>query len=146
MNRSACAVLACSLIVVASATRSAAASRQTDQRTLTPATIVMQFPTALGVMERPAVEFNHAAHTTALSSEGCQTCHPLDDQKLTPKLNSTVDVGDRDGLIDCADPDCGLDGACTGAQCTAANEPCSSNSECCSGNCRTNGKKANTCS
>lgn len=100
MNRTTGSVVTCIAILVASASCPAAASRQTGLRSLTPATIVMQLPAGLGVMERPAVEFDHAAHTKALSSEGCQACHPLDDQGLIPTLSATAGAGDRDGLID----------------------------------------------
>jgi hypothetical protein len=69
-------------------------------RTLAPATITMQFPAALGGMERPAVELNHAAHTDALADEGCKRCHTIDDKGLTPGLTSTAGLSDRDSLID----------------------------------------------
>jgi hypothetical protein len=51
-------------------------------------------------MERPAVEFDHEAHTTALEREGCEACHPIGEKGLVPKLSATLEFVGRDGLID----------------------------------------------
>ena len=52
---------------------------------------------------------------------------------------------DGDSAIDCADADCFDDTACN-SSCLPSNVACELNDECCSGNCRTKGKKAGTCS
>ncbi len=71
------------------------------QRLLTPATITVQLPAELGEPERPAVEMNHAAHTTALAEEGCKTCHTVDAMKgLTPQLTATFGVTGRQDIMD----------------------------------------------
>ena len=70
-------------------------------RQIAPATVTMQFPTALGDMQRPAVEFDHKAHTEALKAEGCETCHRIDAKgELMPKMASKRYVDNRDDLID----------------------------------------------
>jgi len=69
-------------------------------RDISQATVVMQFPEAMGPMERPSVEFDHARHSAALMQEGCTACHPVDDKGLTPRLTATIEVGDRDSLVD----------------------------------------------
>jgi hypothetical protein len=100
MNRRSCAVLIWILIIVVWATVSPAATGQSGVRSIAPATVVMSFPEALGAMERPAVEFDHAAHTTALAAEGCETCHRVDETGLSPKLTATLELTDRERLID----------------------------------------------
>jgi hypothetical protein len=65
-----------------------------------PSTVVMGFPESLGAMQRPPVEFNHAAHTEELKSEGCTTCHLVEEASLNPAFKSVVNVADRKGLID----------------------------------------------
>lgn len=78
----------------------AAASEQ-PTRTIPPATIIMEFPVALGEMERPAVEFNHKAHTEVLEPLGCETCHRLDEQgEFSPRLASTFEIDTREDLVD----------------------------------------------
>ena len=69
-------------------------------RDVSPSTCEMTLPEALGPMERPAVEFDHGLHTTALVEQGCDVCHQIQQQKLAPRLTSTVDVDDRNGVID----------------------------------------------
>jgi hypothetical protein len=70
-------------------------------RQIAPATVTMQFPTAFGDLQRPAVEFDHKAHTKALEAEGCETCHRIDDKgQLIPKMASILDIDNRDDLID----------------------------------------------
>ena len=84
----------------------AAASKQ-PTRVIPPATIVMEFPVALGEMERPAVEFNHKAHTEALESPSCETCHRLDEQgEFDPSLASTSEIDTRGDLIDASHDAC----------------------------------------
>ena len=50
---------------------------------LSGATDVITMP---GPLRRPPVLFNHQAHTTALETEGCQTCHPSDDNGVMSVL------------------------------------------------------------
>jgi hypothetical protein len=76
-------------------------------RSIAPATVFMQLPDASGEMERPVVEFNHAAHTEALEAEGCKACHRIDDEGvLIPRLTSVLDLDDRDALIDAYHDSC----------------------------------------
>jgi hypothetical protein len=90
-------------LVLISATLGLAAAPSAE-RSVTPATVVMQLPAAMGGMERPAVEFNHAVHTAALEQEGCETCHSTVEgaptPRLEPRLKGTLDADDRDGMID----------------------------------------------
>lgn len=69
-------------------------------RPIPPSTVVMVFPEALGPMQRPAVEFDHARHAAAMDKEGCTACHTMTDRVLDPRLSGTVDVASRDPLID----------------------------------------------
>jgi hypothetical protein len=70
-------------------------------RQISPATVTMQFPAAFGDLQRPAVEFDHKAHTEALETEGCEACHRIDDKGvLIPKLASGLEADSRDDLID----------------------------------------------
>ena len=100
MFRSTHELLGLSLILIVAATLQPAAAEETTQRTITPATVVMQLPEAMGAPERPAVEFNHAAHSKALEKEGCTACHSTDEGGLVTSLSATMQVEDRDGLID----------------------------------------------
>jgi hypothetical protein len=87
------------LVIIAAVMLSPAAAGQIEERGTSPSTIVMEFPAALGVMERPAVEFDHAAHTTALEREGCDACHTITDKGLSPRLTAAAKMLDRDDLI-----------------------------------------------
>jgi hypothetical protein len=76
-------------------------------RQVAPATITMQFPEALGEMQRPAVEFDHKAHTEALKAEGCKACHRIDEKGvLIPLLESVPVIDNRDDLIDAFHASC----------------------------------------
>ncbi|MBN1655628.1 MAG: hypothetical protein JXA30_17810 [Deltaproteobacteria bacterium] len=58
------------------------------ERTTDAEIIRIALPEMLGVAERPAVEFDHQAHTKALEQEGCSTCHPENSKRqLLPRLN-----------------------------------------------------------
>ncbi len=94
------ALLVLSLISGAGTMPLSAASTGADQRRIPPATVVMRFPEALGGSQRPAVEFDHSAHTAALQKEGCEACHAIDERGLVPKLTGTLDLIERDSLID----------------------------------------------
>jgi hypothetical protein len=86
------------IAVLVSGTVSAA---EQPPRSVAPATVTMQFPAVFGEMQRPAVEFDHAAHTKALDSEGCEMCHRIDDKGvLIPRLASGLEIDNRDDLID----------------------------------------------
>ena len=90
-----------SLLLLAIAIAATASASDTSQRTTGPATVVMEFPAALGDMQRPAVEFNHKAHTEALESPSCETCHRVDEQGVfSPRLASTLDIDTREALVD----------------------------------------------
>jgi hypothetical protein len=105
MNRNAL-LLPFLLTVIAFGLASAA---EEPARHVAPATVVMQFPPAFGDMQRPAVEFDHRAHTQALEAEGCEACHRIDDDGvLIPKLASGLEIDDREDLIDA------YHGACMG--------------------------------
>ncbi len=70
-------------------------------RPIAPTTLTMDFPTAFGEMQRPAVEFNHGAHTTALEEKGCETCHRIDDKRvLIPTMKSVLAADNRNQAID----------------------------------------------
>jgi hypothetical protein len=88
------------MLAVITAAGSDAAAPAKALRPVSPSTVVMDFPEALGPMQRPAVEFDHARHTAALEREGCTACHQLTDRVLDPRLTGTVDVAGRDPLID----------------------------------------------
>jgi hypothetical protein len=78
----------------------AAAATPVTPRFVSPSTAVMTLPEALGTMERPAVEFDHAAHTSALEADGCTVCHVVEEIGLVPQFAPIRGVTDRDVLID----------------------------------------------
>lgn len=89
------------LTLLAVASGAPAVALEPPTRTVPPATIVMEFPEAFGEMQRPAVEFDHSAHTEALAPLSCETCHRLDEQgELSPRLASTFEIDDRRELVD----------------------------------------------
>ena len=48
-------------------------------RDIGPSVIALSLPEQFGEPDRPVVEFDHASHTAALESDGCQACHPSGD-------------------------------------------------------------------
>ena len=95
------------VVLAAAAAGAVCASEKESPRSIAPATVVMQFPTAYGEMERPAVEFDHAAHTTALKNENCETCHRIDDNGvLIPSVAAVAGLDSRDELIDAYHDSC----------------------------------------
>lgn len=88
------------LVLIAPPLGADATVEETRARAIEPATVVMQFPVRFGAMQRPAVEFDHGAHTKALEQEGCTTCHTLDDTGLNPVLASTLNIDEREKQID----------------------------------------------
>lgn len=93
-------LLGIGLLVVSATVVATEFADDASSRTIPPATVVMQFPEELGAMQRPAVEFDHAAHSEALKVDGCEKCHTVDDKGLSPALNTTVNVSERNRLID----------------------------------------------
>jgi len=93
-------LLATGLVLIGFASGVPAVAAASAPRGIPPATVVMRFPEELGAMQRPAVEFDHAAHTEALKTEGCEKCHTVDDKGLTPALTATLNVIERERLID----------------------------------------------
>lgn len=81
--------------------------------------------------------------STCDAAESCATC-ALDCSFGFEICDNGID-DDCNGLADCADGGCANLPVCQNS-CAGSNAPCTVNSECCSGNCRQNGKKANTCS
>jgi len=80
---------------------------------------------------------------------GNDTCEPGEtcalcavDCNQGPELCTGGIDEDCNGYTDCADPVCEFDSACL---CGGSGAACSSNSDCCSNNCRSKGKKAGTC-
>jgi hypothetical protein len=95
------------LILIAVLVSSAVFATEQPPRQVAPATITMQFPEAFGEMQRPAVEFDHKAHTKALEAEGCETCHRIDDKGvLIPLLKWGLEIDNRDDLIDAFHDSC----------------------------------------
>jgi hypothetical protein len=87
------------LSAVAAYAAPAAASPETTATT-SPSTLVVSWPNALGALERPPVEFDHAAHTAALKQEGCTTCHRVDKVGLHPGLAAVDGITGRNHLLD----------------------------------------------
>ncbi len=92
--------LVSSLLALALVVPATAATVDSTDRLVSPATVVMRLPIAGGTMQRPAVEFNHEAHTTALAAEGCTTCHLVGDTGLIPTLAATAGIEDQGELMD----------------------------------------------
>lgn len=90
-----------SLIMMIAVFVGAAGAGDEGPRTIAPTTLTMDFPAAFGEMQRPAVEFNHGAHTKALEEKGCETCHRIDDKLvLIPTMKSILAADNRDQAID----------------------------------------------
>jgi len=95
------------LVLIAVLVSSAVFAAEQPPRQVAPATVTMQFPEAFGEMQRPAVEFDHKAHTEALEAEGCEACHRIDDKGvLIPLLKSGLEIDNRDDLIDAFHDSC----------------------------------------
>jgi hypothetical protein len=94
-------------VLLTAATLGSASIAEQPSRQLPASTVTIQFPADLGDMQRPAVEFDHKAHTDALETEGCETCHRIDDKGvLIPRLAAVLEVEDRDDLIDAYHDSC----------------------------------------
>ena len=95
------------LVLIAVLVSSAVFAAEQPPRQVAPATVTMQFPEAFGEMQRPAVEFDHKAHTEALEAEGCEACHRIDDKGvLIPLLKSGLEIDNCDDLIDAFHDSC----------------------------------------
>lgn len=69
-------------------------------RTVGPAVITVALPEAMGPLERPAVEFDHGKHTTALSQKGCAACHPAGEGgALSHRFARVKDPAEREALV-----------------------------------------------
>jgi hypothetical protein len=88
------------LVLLIAALSVGSAETDSEPRRLSPSTIVMDDMAAIEYMERPLVEFDHAAHVDALKDEGCDGCHPMEDGELLPELASTHGVDGKNELID----------------------------------------------
>ena len=96
-----------SLVLIAILVSGVGFAAEEPPRQVTPATVTMQFPEAFGEMQRPAVEFDHKAHTEALEVEGCETCHRIDDKGvLIPLMKLGLEIDNRDDLIDAYHESC----------------------------------------
>ena len=98
MRRSTILGLSCCLLLLAAAVAPAAASSQASVRVVEPTYVVMTFPG--GDLERPAIEFNHAAHVAALEADGCVTCHAVDGADFDPTLKAVAGIVALDALTD----------------------------------------------
>jgi hypothetical protein len=67
---------------------------------LGPAVIMLRLPQELGTLQRPPVQFDHGAHAEALADDGCQTCHTVDEDQLTPRYAPVADLEGRNALLD----------------------------------------------
>lgn len=101
-----CTFLAVVLLASAAVAGGAAAATQAPVRPIPPSTTVMTIPEWVGELERPVVEFNHAAHTDALATEGCATCHAVVEAGLAPGWAPLRDLSDRDAWMDGAHDAC----------------------------------------
>jgi len=77
---------------------------------------------------------------TCQASENCSNC-ATDCTAPSETCGNGID-DNCNAKIDCADTACSTLPACV---CRATNTACTSNSQCCSGSCRTKGKNPNTC-
>ncbi len=79
---------------------SGSTGQQVPVRMIQPATVNMTLPGIDDVMERPAIEFNHAAHVKTLEAEGCVTCHTVDDKGLDTSLKAVAGIEGKNALTD----------------------------------------------
>lgn len=98
--------VACSLLILGVVVAPAAATTSPPRREVPPSIAVMTLPAGFGAMERPPVEFDHAAHTDALAAEGCTTCHVMEEAGLVPAFAPIRDAADRGQLMDAAHAAC----------------------------------------
>ena len=97
-----CTILGLSLclLLLMAAALPADASPRTPVRMIEPSTVEMALSEDDGALQRPAVEFNHAAHDNALKIEGCEACHRVDENGFDPSLAAVAGVEGRNVLTD----------------------------------------------
>lgn len=100
MRRSTILGLSLCLLLLIVAAMPAAASSKTPGRIVGPAVVEIALPEVDGALERPAIEFNHAAHNDALKIEGCRACHIIDENGFDPALEAVAGVEGRRALTD----------------------------------------------
>ena len=100
MRRSTMSLPAVGLLVITGAAMASASDREIPAREIAPAIIELDFPETAGAMQRPPVEFNHAAHTEALKTDGCEACHTVDDAGFNSGLTAIAGLEDRNELTD----------------------------------------------
>ncbi len=98
MRRSTILGLSCGLLLLTAAAPPADASSQASVRIIEPTIVEMTFPG--GDLERPAIEFNHAAHVKALEVDGCVTCHTVDGAGFDPALKAVSGIEGTSALTD----------------------------------------------
>lgn len=78
---------------------------------LGPSTVVLRMPAELGAMQRDPVDFDHGAHTNALGTDSCKSCHSLDEKsaaRFDPVIPAGASADDvmnayHDRCMDCHD-------------------------------------------
>jgi len=104
MKRSTILVSSCCLLLLAAAVAPAVASSQASVRVIEPTIVEMTFPG--GDLERPAIEFNHAAHVKALEVDGCNTCHTVEGAGFDPALKAVAGIEGTSALTDAYHDNC----------------------------------------
>ncbi|MCW8984057.1 MAG: cytochrome c family protein [Thermoanaerobaculales bacterium] len=95
------------LVLIAAVACGTVFAAEQPPRQIAPAIVEMQFPAVFGDMQRPAVEFDHSAHTKALEKQGCETCHRIDENGvLIPSVAAVAEADTRNGLIDAYHDSC----------------------------------------
>ncbi len=62
--------------------------------------ILLAHPERFGELERPAVDFNHGRHSTALGADQCNECHLIEDGKLSPSFAAAAGNLGPEALMD----------------------------------------------
>lgn len=76
-------------------------------RVIPPSTVVMDLGLDGREMQRPAVEFDHAAHTAALGLEACARCHLVgEDGQLSPEFVARAGLDRWDRAMDAVHAAC----------------------------------------
>jgi hypothetical protein len=97
MKRSTLVSSSCLLLLTVAA-GPGAADPTAPVRVIGPASIAIAIPG--GGLERPAVEFNHAAHVDGLMIEGCAACHTVNEDGFDPALAAVAGIEGRERLTD----------------------------------------------
>jgi hypothetical protein len=91
--------LGCALLAFVSACVEA------EQDTLAPSVVALTMPERYGDLRRPAVLFDHARHTRAVTS-GCDECHPRQGERLAFSFMRAADPIDPDEVMDLYHDEC----------------------------------------